>query len=180
MSNPTKTVIMTGYLEYANIFSENYDDNMDFHAETEGEFNVNFYPESEDELTKLFEDTGFARRYRGKDRIKDPLMAENNPREGFGIGRYVILKRPRVHQMYSQYGGQPEIVHFTEGRYNDTWSFNDDGELGNGTKAKVKVVVYGNGERMGHRLIKVGVLEHVPYIKQDSDKEYVAVDADGF
>ena len=33
MSNPTKTVIMTGYLEYANIFSENYDDNMDFHAE---------------------------------------------------------------------------------------------------------------------------------------------------
>lgn len=177
----SKTVTMTGYIEYANIFEENYDDNMDFHGETEGEFNANFYPETDDELSKLFEGTGFAREFRGRSRIKDP-MSEKNPREGFGTGSYIVVKRPRVHPMYGQYGGQPEIVHFTEGRFNDPWSFNDDGELGNGTKVKVKLVVYGNGDRMGHRLIKVGVVEHVPYIKQDQDgdTEYAPVDADGF
>ena len=49
----TTTVMMTGFVEYARVFEENMDDNMDFHAKTEGQYNVNFYPESDEMFEKF-------------------------------------------------------------------------------------------------------------------------------
>ena len=39
----------------------------------------------------------------------------------------------------------------------------DWGALGNGTKAKVKISIYGKGSTASVRLEKVGIIEHVPY-----------------
>jgi hypothetical protein len=50
----TKTVMMTGFVEYARVFEQNMDDNLDFHGKTEGQYNMNFYPESDAELEKFF------------------------------------------------------------------------------------------------------------------------------
>ena len=39
----TTIVEMTGFVEWAKIFPENMDDNMEFHAATEGQFNKKLY-----------------------------------------------------------------------------------------------------------------------------------------
>ena len=41
------------------------------------------------------------------------------------------------------------------------WDYNEDGLIGNGSKAKVQFEVYANGA--GVRLLNVGVTEHVIY-----------------
>ena len=43
------------------------------------------------------------------------------------------------------------------------WDYIEDGALGNGTKAKVKISIYGEGATASVRLEKVGILEHVPF-----------------
>ena len=35
-----------GIVEYARIFADTYDDNMDFHENTRGQYNMNFYPDN--------------------------------------------------------------------------------------------------------------------------------------
>jgi hypothetical protein len=154
--NPNKAryVIMEGYLEYARVFNQNMDSNPEFHPT--GQFNVNFYPATQEDADKFF-DAGIQPKFRGTPRLKAPKSGE-----GYGIGKYIKLKRDNVHRI-AELGGQPQIVHWSGEEQGKGWSFTEDGELGNGTKALVKVVVYGQGERAGHRLEKVGVIEHVPY-----------------
>lgn len=162
MSNTkARYVVMEGYLEYARVFKENMDSNPEFHPT--GQFNVNFYPASEEELQKFWA-AGVPEKFRGTSRVKTPRDGS-----GFGIGKYIKLKRDNVNRIADDLGGPPQVVYWMDTELDGApalgapWSFTEDGELGNGTKAKVKVVVYGEGERTGHRLEKVGVMEHVPY-----------------
>lgn len=156
----TKYVKMTGFLEYARVFPENMD-NWEGHAETKGQFNVNFYPESEEEMNKYFE-AGAPKSTMGHDTFK-----EGNE---FGIGVFTKLKRPNIHLRFDNWRSAPDVFDFRDGPSTKEWSMEEDGELGNGTKAIVKVGVYGDGPRAIKTLEAVAVLEHVPYEREAAEE----------
>lgn len=89
----------------------------------------------------------------------------------FGIGKYMKLKRPvpdniktfdnKGKSVEVNYGGAPGIVDLRDPDNKRWWSFEEDGRLGNGTRAMVQFEVYSRGA--GVRLVNVGILEHVPY-----------------
>jgi len=49
------------------------------------------------------------------------------------------------------------------------WSFEDDGALGNGTKAMVQFEVYSRGA--GVRLVNVGITELVEYVPMTNEDD---------
>ncbi len=147
---------MTGFVEYANVFEENMDENMDYHAKTQGQYNMNFYPESDPELKKFF-DAGAPESSMGHDTIKI-----GNP--DLAMGKYVKLKRPNVHPAgIADFGGAPKVFDFRNGPSTDKWDFGADGELGNGTKVHAKVSIYGSGSRASIRLERIAVVDQVVY-----------------
>ena len=124
---------------------------------------VNAYFTSEEQIEELLE-AGMQPKPMGNDRVK-----EGN---SFGIGKFVKLTRMHDHKMtFSDkngketevdFGGAPKVVNLTNGAENKTWwSFEEDGELGKGTRAKVQFETYSNGA--GVRLRAGGVTEHVAY-----------------
>tara|TARA_R100001377_G_scaffold43808_1_gene24846 strand:- start:2859 stop:3362 length:504 start_codon:yes stop_codon:yes gene_type:complete len=158
MSKKARVLVMEGYVEYARVFKENMDSNPDFHPT--GQFNMNFYPKTEEDL-ELFWEAGVEKAFRGNSRLKDPRSGD-----GYGIGQYIRLKRDNVNPVAEALGGAPHVVNWlgdadalSKGA---GWAFSD-GELGNGTEVRVKVTVYGEGDRTGHRLDKIGVVNLVEY-----------------
>ena len=148
----TKYVTMTGFVDYARVFPQNMDDNMDYHADTQGQYNMNFYPESDADLETFFE-AGAPESSMGHDTIKigDPEIA---------MGKYIKLKRPHVHRSgIEAFGGAPEIFDFREGESTKQWDYEEDGELGSRSKVKVKVSIFGSGARATIRLERIAVLE---------------------
>ena len=160
-------VTMTGFVEYARVFPENMDSNPDFHPT--GQFNMNFYPETDADLQALW-DSGYPETFRGTSRLKTPKDGQ----AGYGIGQFVKLKRDNVNDIVDTWGGPPSVVHWSGDKIGQPWSMTTDGELGNGTKVRVKMTVYGSGDRTGSRLEKIGVMELVPYTSS------TRVDVDGF
>jgi len=150
----TKYLTMTGYIKYARIFHENYDDNMDYHSKTEGQFNCNFYFSDEDDIQRLM-DTGIGPTSMGHDRIKEDGE--------FGIGKYIKLHRPFRHPKVARFGGAPVVVDHTNGESGKIWDFDADGALGHGTEVRVKISTWGEGSTAVIRLEKVAVINHVPY-----------------
>ena len=59
------------------------------------------------------------------------------------------------------YGGKIGVVDLRDRENKRWWSFEDDGALGNGTKAMVEFETYSDGS--GLRVVNIGVTEHVPY-----------------
>jgi hypothetical protein len=156
MATKTKLIAMTGFVTYAKVFVENMDDNMDFHEKTEGQFNVNFYPETEDDF-KTFFAAGAPETSMGHNTVK---LGD----ESIGMGKYIKLKRPNKHPSgIEDFGGAPLVFDFTEGESLKKWSYTDDGELGNLTKVVVKVSIFGEGSRASIRLERMAVLNHVVY-----------------
>ena len=154
--NKTTIVTMTGYAEYARIFNENMDDNMEFHEKTQGQFNMNFYPETEADFDKYFE-AGAPTSTMGHDAIK-------LGREEIGMGKFLKLKRPNKHPSgIEDFGGAPAVYDMRDGDKTKRWDFEADGEVGNGSKVMVKVSIFGSGPRASIRLEKVAVLEHIPF-----------------
>ena len=66
---------------------------------------------------------------------------------------------------------------FREGESTKKWSFSEDGELGIGTKAVVKVSIYGEGSRASIRLEKLAVTDLVEY---DGESSGSVVNKDAF
>jgi len=163
----TTIVTMTGYLQYARVFPENMDNNMEYHEKTEGQYNVNFYPETQSEFEKFFE-AGAPVSTMGHNTIKvgDPEV---------GTGKFLKLKRPNKHPSgIEDFGGAPVVFDFRKGEGMKKWQLEEDGELGNGTKAIVKASIYGSGPRASIRLEKIAVLELVEFNKEapsSSNKE---------
>lgn len=150
----TTTVMMTGFVEYARVFEENMDDNMDFHAKTEGQYNVNFYPESDEMFEKFFA-AGAPMATMGHDTIK---MGNSE----LALGKFLKLKRPNKHPSgIADFGGAPLVFDFRDGESTKKWNFAEDGELGNGTKVHVKVSIYGTGQRASIRLERIAVIDQV-------------------
>jgi len=148
-----------GIVEYARIFADNYDDNMDFHENTKGQYNMNFYPDNVEE----FINQGFPETKGQWKTIKD-----GNPH--YGSGKYVKLKRPVYNpNLPNEDGskgvemGPPKVLNRTsDPKGSAEWSFVNDGAIGNGTRVKVLVNVY-EGRAVIDTLEKVAILEHEPY-----------------
>ena len=152
---------MTGFLEYARVFTENMDANMEYHEKTQGQYNVNFYPETNEEFDKYF-GAGAPVATMGHDAIKVG-NAE------LGSGKFLKLKRPNVHPAgIEDFGGAPLVFDFREGSGTTKWAYDNDGELGNGTKAIVKVSIFGEGPRASIRLEKIAVLDLVEFDPSDA------------
>lgn len=159
-------------LEYAKVFTENADmGNPDGPRAAQaihqkgGQYIVNAYFTNEGQIDQLLQD-GLDPTPMNSQRIIDGNSE-------YGIGKYMKMKRmvsdiktftdrKTGEQVEVEYGGAPTVVDLTQGRENKRlWSFEEDGPLGNGTKAKVQFEVYANGA--GVRLLNVGVTEHVAY-----------------
>jgi len=156
-------------LEYPKVFEENRDMGGDGNsaakkaARHNGQYVVNAYFTSEEQIEELLE-AGMQPKPMGNDRVK-----EGN---SFGIGKFVKLTRMHDHKMtFSDrngketevdFGGSPKVVNLTNGVENKTWwSLEEDGALGNGTRAKVQFETYSKGA--GLRLIALGITDHVAY-----------------
>ena len=158
-------------LEYAKVFKENADmGNPDGNrvaqavAQKGGQYVVNAYFTEQDQIDQLLAD-GLDPNPMNSDRI-----IQGN--QDYGIGMYMKLKRPVPDNIKTfenkngkvdvNYGGPVGVVNLTEGAENKRWwSFEDDGPLGNGTRAKVQFETYSKGA--GVRLINLGVTDHIPY-----------------
>jgi len=146
-----KTIFMEGYLKWPKFLKSN----MDTKFNEDGVYQTEFYPSSKDELSKLLDEA--------KSRNKEIRVGDPSDGEGYGLGKFVRLKRNNVNRI-EEFSGPPTVVHLDEGSsHGEPWDYNTDGLLGNGTKVKVKVVMYGEGHMAGVRLEKVGVLDHVAY-----------------
>ena len=170
-------------LEYAKVFPENADMGdpngsraaQSIHQKG-GQFAVNAYFTSEDQIQQLLDD-GLDPRPMNNDRIKEG-------REEFGIGKYISLKRPlpdniktfenKGNTVEVNYGGAPGVVDLRDPDNKRWWSYEENGVLGNGTRAMVQFETYSQGA--GVRLKNVGVLELVEYeISESSDDDMFKV-----
>jgi hypothetical protein len=173
-------------LEYARVFPENADMGdadsklklMRDIASKGGQYAVNLYFTDEEQIQKLLEE-GMDPQPMGNDRVLEG-------KEEFGIGKYIKAKRlvrddiktftqKNGTEVEVNYGGAPGIVDLTQGAENKRWwSFEEDGPLGNGTRALVQFETYSNGA--GVRIVNIGVLEHVAYEANDNpNSEYDAM-----
>lgn len=151
MATKTKYGVFEGQLYYSKLFIDNMDDH-EYHEKTQGQFNTVFIPKDEAELNKIVA-LGFPEVSMGNKMIKEWAVADD--RKG------MKLKRPNVHPSgIEDFGGAPSV---TKGKTNTPWDYIEDGALGDGTKALVKLSIYGEGATASVRLEKVGILEHVPY-----------------
>jgi hypothetical protein len=169
-------------LEYAKVFPENADMGDPEGNKTAksihdkgGQYVVNLYFTNEDQIEQLLND-GLDPHPMNSDRI---LVGK----EGMGIGKYMKAKRlvrddiktftqKNGSTVEVNYGGAPGVVDLTQGAENKRWwSYEEDGPLGNGTKALVQFETYSNGA--GVRIVNIGVTEHVPYEQSDNpNREY--------
>jgi len=169
MAKGTTTLVsMTGFVEYARIFPENMDDG-DYHTKTQGQYNVNFYPEDNDGFEAYFKG-GAPVSALGHDTIKIGNQA-------LATGKYLKLKRPNVHAVVADWGGAPAIFDFREGVGMKKWKMLEDGEVGNGSKVTVKVSVWSDGNKSIQRLEKIAVHELVEF---DGSSNSNAVDMENF
>lgn len=162
-------------LEWAKIFPENLDmgDSKGNNAARAvaakgGQFITNAYFTSESQIEELISG-GLKTEVNGYPRI----ISGN---ESYGVGKFMKLKRAvndvktftdrHGKEFTRDFGGAPNIVDLRDGLENKRrWSFEDDGPLGNGTKARVQFEVYTNG--LGVRLLNIGVTELVEFVPNE-------------
>jgi hypothetical protein len=144
--------VFEGELLWPKLHEENMDTKEWQMKKSEGEFNTVLILKDSEELQKL-KDLGFPEESMGNAMIK--AYPQANDRLGVKLKRY--NKHPAGIEDFS---GAPPVTH---GTTNKPWDYIEDGALGNGTKAKVKIRIWGEGPRASVQIEKVGILEHVPY-----------------
>jgi len=169
MAKGTTTIVsMTGFVEYARVFKENMDEN-DYHVKTQGQYNVNFYPETTEGFEAYFQ-AGAPVSSMGHDTIK----IGNSE---LATGKFLKLKRPNLHPIVAEWGGAPTVFDFREGVSMKKWDFAADGEVGNGSKVTVKVSVWADGKKSIQRLEKIAIHELVEFTGSTGGS---SVDMDNF
>lgn len=167
-------------LEYAKVFPENADKGSPDGPKAAqaiyqkgGQYAVNAYFTDQSQIDQLLAD-GLDPKPMNSDRI-----LEGNSE--YGIGKFMRLKRAikdvktftdrkTGEETEIDFGGAPNVVNLLQGRdARRYWNFEEDGPLGNGTKAKVQFETYSNGA--GVRLLNVGVTEHVAYEPENKISE---------
>jgi len=138
----TKTIELTGTLEWAKLFESNRD-NGEYDVETDGATTVTLL--MEDDVFKAMKDAGV--RKQGK---PDP--------DGKGIR--VTFKRPWKDKFDREWaGGAPKV--FTPA--GEEWDMSTDGLIGNGSVGVVFLDVYDTKMGKGCRLSGVQVVDHVEF-----------------
>lgn len=171
----TKWGQATGYLEWAKVFPTNRDTTstdakvQKFLKKHDGQYSVNFYPADEEEEEKLW-NLGLSNEVYNS---PHPRYRDGNP--DLGTGKYFIFKRRHkdikdTKKGEIDFGGAPKVVHWYEGRMGDPWNIESDGLLGNGTKATVKISVYGTDESQTVRLEALGIIDPVFYESEDGPR----------
>jgi hypothetical protein len=168
-------------LEYAKVFPENADmgnpDGPQWQkaiADKGGQYVVNAYFTNQEQIDRLMMD-GFKATVMGNARIQEGNV-------DFGIGKYMKIKRQVRDDIRdwkdpltgtnANLGGPVKVVDLRQGRDNvSKWDFNDHGELGNGTKAKVQFETYADGN--GLRLNGIAVTELVERTNEPSDDDMI-------
>jgi hypothetical protein len=158
-------------LEWAKVFPENADmGNPDGPRAAQaihqkgGQYIVNAYFTSEDQIQQLLDDG-----------LDPNPMNSNRILEGtpeLGIGKYMKLKRGVADDIREfegkggkqivNFGGPVGVINIIDGIENKrVWSLEDDGLIGNGSKAIVQFQTYSRGA--GVRLMNIAVTEQVVY-----------------
>jgi len=151
-----QTIVMDGYLKWARLRPSD----MDTKFVPDGQYNAEFYPATNEDLDKFVKEAEL----RNKPvKLKDP-----HDGEGFGIGKFLKISRNHINRSVEEFGGPPVIVKMDDDSQAGVWDWAVDGGIGNGTKVRVKLVFYGEGNLAGHRVEKIGVLEHVAYELSDA------------
>ena len=166
-------------LEYAKIFPQNADMGSPTGSTAAkavhkkgGQYIVNAYFTSEEQIQELVE-AGLNLSPMNSQRIIDGNA-------DFGIGKFMKLKRDvndniktfenKGKETVVNYGGPVGVVNLTKGQDNKSWwSVEEDGFIGNGTRAMVQFEMYADGS--GLRLKNVGITEHVPYEATRSNQD---------
>lgn len=146
-----QTVVMDGYLKWARL----QESDMDTKFVPEGQFNAEFYPEDGTQLDKIQLEADL--------RDKDLLVKDPYDGIGYGMGKWIKISRNNINRTVEEFGGPPTIVKMDDNEPAGDWDFETDGLIGNGSKVRVKVIFYGTGNLAGHRIEKIGVLDHIPY-----------------
>ena len=169
-------------LEWAKVFPENADygdpeapvkSTAGSVARKGGQCIVNAYFTKEEDLQKLW-DAGMDPKPMGHPRVLDGE---------YGIGKYIKLRRwipDNIREFKNNsggvnevnFGGFPVIIDFRSPEDKKLWSFEEDGQLWNGTKAIVKFDMYSEGS--GLRLEKIAVKE-LPEYEPQEQSEYADV-----
>lgn len=173
------TYNMEMVLEWAKVFPENADmgdPNGNRTAQSihkkGGQYVVNAYFTDEAQIEKLLAD-GLDPHPMNSQRIID-----GNPE--FGIGKFMKLKRGVADDIKEfegkggtqvvNFGGPINILNICDGIENKReWSLEEDGLIGNGSKAIVQFQTYTNGA--GVRVMGIAVTEHVKY-NGEADNPY--------
>ena len=165
------TYNMEMVLEWAKVFAENADMGdpegpraaQAIHKKG-GQYIVNAYFTSEEQIDQLVQD-GLDLHPMNSNRIVDGNSE-------FGIGKYMKLKRDvqdvimefegKGGKQVVNFGGPVNILNITDGIENKReWSLEEDGLIGNGSKAVVQFQTYSRGA--GVRLMGIAITDHVKY-----------------
>ena len=138
----TKTIELTGTLEWAKLFEFNRDTG-EYDVETDGATTVTLL--MEDDVFKAMKDAGV--RKQGK---PDPE----------GRGTRVTFKRPWKDKFDRDWAAGPPVVYGPAGT---SWDSEVDGLIGNGSVGVVFLDVYDTKMGTGCRLNGVQVIDHVPF-----------------
>ena len=143
-------------------------------AKKGGQTIVNAYFVNGSDLEKLLED-GMDPKPLGYDRV-----LEGN--EEYGIGKFIRLKRDvkdniktfqnKKGEVEINFGGLPKVIDLRDPENKKLWDVEEDGEVGNGTKAIVRFDMYSEGA--GFRLEAIAITDLVEYVKQETS-EYADV-----
>lgn len=138
----TKTIELTGILEWAKLFESNRDQG-EYDVETDGATTV----------TLLMEDDVFAS-------MKNEGVRKQGKKDPDGKGVRVTFKRPWADQFGRDWAaGAPQV--FTPS--GDHWALDKDGLIGNGSVGVVYLDVYDTKMGKGCRLQGVQVIDHVSF-----------------
>ena len=174
-NNKAKEIYMTGYVRWAKLFPSNMDKYEKHFDQTGGRFMVDFYPESEKELSKFW-DTDVGSESMGSPRLRDQSHRSYGDGDvDLGIGSWLRLKRDNISKTgIDAFGGSPYVFDFRDGPSTKQWDSEADGvNIWNGSKVQVKLNIWGTGGTANIRLDAVAVMElaAAPEMDDTEDKE---------
>lgn len=157
----SKRYYITAHIDWAKVFEQNRDKTGPNGAWEDRGGACTVVAWLDEDAQKTFKESGsrltYMKKYDEKEGEKVTLKNDK--------GHKAIQFRRYFQHHIEGLGGAPEVVH-ADGT---PWDIDEDGLIGNGSKAIVCFTVYDTKTGPGTRLEGVQILEHISY---ESDKEY--------
>lgn len=167
----SKKFILDGTLEWAKLTPATMDTFEVHMKKSEGAFTVNFYLDDSSDMDKMIA-AG----------VPEAQLGHATFREGntdYGSGIYIKAKRPNKGPYIDKdgndvFGGPPKIYNHTNGPSSELWDDQEDGMIGNGTKAKMIIEFWKSKNGSGLRLQELAITELVEYTEEEGDNVSLA------